>query len=250
MRRALVSDIHGNRDALDAVMRDIAAQSVAEILCLGDVIGYGPEPRECLEQASSYTVCLLGNHEDAALRYSEDFNEKARVAIEWTRQQLNSRDHPREQNHRYWGFIGRLQPQARCDGVLLVHGSPRDPVREYILPRDARNQEKMGEIFSLIDGPVCFVGHSHVPGVYTEDGRYLSPRLLPDGYLLGSGKVLVNVGSVGQPRDGDSRASYVIWDDERVLFRRVEYDFRTTMRKIIETGALPRYLADRLETGR
>jgi diadenosine tetraphosphatase ApaH/serine/threonine PP2A family protein phosphatase len=250
MRRAIISDIHSNVEALDAVMRDIERQGITSILCLGDVIGYGPEPRATLARAFDYEITLLGNHEEAAMYYGEDFNERARIALDWTRDQLNSRDHSPEENSKLWAFIGTMPTSHQIDNGLLVHGSPRDPVREYMLPRDARDPDKMQEVFEAIPTDFCFVGHSHVPGVYTQDPSFLSPPRVPDGFRLEDGKALVNVGSVGQPRDGDTRASYVTWEGDTVWFHRVEYDYRKTQRKILDTEKLPRYLAVRLQEGR
>jgi diadenosine tetraphosphatase ApaH/serine/threonine PP2A family protein phosphatase len=138
----------------------------------------------------------------------------------------------------------------QVDNALLVHGSPRDPVREYMLPRDAQDLPKMREVFERMTADFCFVGHSHVPGVYSEAPAFMAPSRFPDGYRRTNGKALVNVGSVGQPRDGDTRASYATFDGETVFFHRVEYDYRRTQAKILETGVLPRYLATRLQEGR
>ncbi len=139
---------------------------------------------------------------------------------------------------------------------MFVHGSPRVPTKEYMVPSDVKNPEKMQEVFALIPG-ICFVGHSHIPGVYTEDLKFLSPSSSENGsgksWTWEPGKkALVNVGSVGQPRDGDNRSSYVVWDGigKRVTFFRLEYDIKTTMEKIYAIPGLPNYLADRLIVGR
>jgi len=249
---AIISDLHANIPALEAVLRDIERRRADQILCLGDVIGYGPQPRETLQRAREWQLNLLGNHEHAALYYAEDFNERARIALDWTRSQLNSKDFPPEENSRLWEFIDGMQERSQIENALLVHGSPRDPVREYMLPRDARDSAKMAEIFErfLPGCGFCFVGHSHVPGVYTEQPSFLAPARVPQGFTLQGGKALINVGSVGQPRDGDVRASYATYDGETVWFHRVEYDFRVTQRRIVETNVLPHYLARRLEEGR
>ncbi len=248
---AFISDLHSNMEAIDAVMRDIEAQGIERIICLGDVIGYGPEPRAALLRAMEFELTLLGNHEAAVLYYAEDFNEKARIALEWTREQLNSTAAPKDENYRLWGFLGDLPESHRLENALLVHGSPRDPVREYMLPRDAADTAKMQDVFAKMDRDFCFVGHSHVPGAYPDSGGFLPPAKLPDGVRRTPGrKVVVNIGSVGQPRDGDNRASYVTFDGDTVRFRRVPYDFPTTMQKIVATGVLPRYLADRLKVGK
>ncbi len=250
MLRAIISDIHSNVEALDAVLADIGRRKVDAIVCLGDVIGYGPQPRETLKRSTEWEITLLGNHEEACMFHPEDFNERARIALEWTRDQLNSKQEPPDENFKLWSLIGAMPTSHRIDNALLVHGSPRDPVREYMLPRDAQDAVKMREVFERMPVDFCFVGHSHVPGVYTEAPSFQSPIRFPDGYRRTQGKALVNVGSVGQPRDGDTRASYATFDGETVWFHRVEYDFKATQKKILDTGVLPRYLAARLEEGR
>jgi predicted phosphodiesterase len=253
MLRAIISDIHSNVEALDAVLADIEKRKVEKIVCLGDVIGYGPQPRVTLLRSTEWEVTLLGNHEEACMYHPEDFNERARVALEWTRDQLNARDQPPEENYKLWSLIGQMPTSHRLENALLVHGSPRDPVREYMLPRDAQDGTKMREVFERMPVDFCFVGHSHVPGVYTEAPAFLAPARFPDGFkrsAASGGKALVNVGSVGQPRDGDVRASYATFDGETVWFHRVEYDYRRTQQKILETGVLPHYLAARLQEGR
>ncbi|MFO0984228.1 MAG: metallophosphoesterase family protein [Planctomycetota bacterium] len=250
MRRAIVSDIHSNIEALSAVLTATSSSRRSTRSCLGDVIGYGPDPRPCLNIALEFKFTVRGNHEDGLLYHPEDFNERAKVAIEWTRGQLNAKEYAREENYRLWGFLSEMTEVQRLDGALLVHGSPRNPVKEYVLPRDAQDDKKIGEIFALIDGHVCFIGHSHVPGVYRQNRTFLAPARFPSGCPLRSEKLLVNVGSVGQPRDGDNRASYVIWDDDRVFFHRIPYDFEATMRKIHATSVLHPYLAQRLKEGK
>ncbi|MFH0947214.1 MAG: metallophosphoesterase family protein [Planctomycetota bacterium] len=249
---ALISDLHSNMEAIEAVLADIAGQGIDRIVCLGDVIGYGPEPVQALRLVEKFELCLRGNHEEAVLYVAEDFNDKAREALDWTRDQLNDPALPREDRYALWGVLGdQMKVEHRLDSALLVHGSPRDPIREYILPRDARDLVKMGEIFDKIPDRFCFVGHSHVPGIYPNSGGFLPPSALDGQYVPPQGvKVVVNVGSVGQPRDGDPRACYATWDGAAVRFRRVEYDFRKTMEKIRQQAGLADYLADRLEVGR
>jgi predicted phosphodiesterase len=253
---AFVSDIHGNTEALGQVWADIEAHDRrTQIYCLGDVIGYGPQPRECLlDVMERCEVCLVGNHEHGALFYAADFNPKARLAIEWTKAQLNEGE--REENFRLWNYISDMPETHRfrvpAGEILLAHGSPRDPVREYLLPPDGQDQKKMQGCFEKMGkAKFCFVGHSHVPGVYPESGGFLTPDELGGSYSPGEGRCIVNIGSVGQPRDGDTRSSYVLLDPEtgKVTFRRVEYDFRSTMARI-QASDLDDYLADRLARGR
>jgi diadenosine tetraphosphatase ApaH/serine/threonine PP2A family protein phosphatase len=249
---ALISDLHSNLEALTVALRDIDRREVRDVVCLGDVIGYGASPRECLSLVMERCrFTLLGNHEQAAMYYPEDFNPKARAAIDWTRATLNAPDRPRAENFRLWGFLGDLPEVVRDDGALYSHGSPRDPLREYVLPRDVRNAPKMAAIFSRIDRRVSFIGHSHVPGVFTEDGRFVSPTAIEGRFPLPrDGRSLVNVGSVGQPRDGDPRLSYVLYDGESVEFVRLPYDAEAAAARIRATGVLPEFLASRLLSGR
>ena len=266
---ALISDIHANRPALETAVADARERGVERFVCLGDVIGYGARPLECLDEVMKLCtseaqygglepgLCLQGNHEFALLASAEDFNEKARQAIEWTRETIRSAG-DRERAHAYWDFLGSLEP-ALLDGVAMyAHGSPRDPVREYLLPRDARDTEKMSALFEHMgvrapEARVCFVGHSHVPGLFYEDGRYYRPRTTEGPYDLfegGEGRVICNVGSVGQPRDGDTRLSYAIFDGSNLTFVRLDYDFATAQADIRAVPELPDYLAERLEQGR
>lgn len=249
MKRALISDIHGNLEGLQAVLADIRQQDISEIYCLGDIIGYGPNPRECIDLVMKCKVCLLGNHDQGALFDPEGFNAGAERAIFWTREQLEDPTGSPEANNRRWDFLGELPRNFRENGLLFVHGSARNPLNEYVFPEDIYNRRKMEKIFALIE-KYCFQGHTHVPGVFTENLNFLSPDELGHQFRLGSEKVMVNVGSVGQPRDGDRRSCYVVLEDGVVKFRRVEYDVETTRRKIHETPDLDDFLGDRLLEGR
>ena len=257
MLRAIISDIHSNVEALDAVLADVARRKVESIVCLGDVIGYGPQPRETLKRSTEWEITLLGNHEEACMFHPEDFNERARIALEWTRDQLNSKSASPDDNFKLWSLIGAMPTQHKIDNALLVHGSPRDPVREYLLPRDVKNPGKMQDNFRRMDRPVCFVGHSHVPAVYFEDGRLHRPDgtegpidLELDASPGAKRRAIVNVGSVGQPRDGDPRLSYALFDGERVSFVRLDYDIPAAAAAIRAVPELPEYLAERLAIGR
>jgi predicted phosphodiesterase len=249
--KAIVSDIHGNYEALCAALAYLRRMMVGEVVCLGDIIGYGPNPRECVELMMDCRIVIRGNHEDAVLFYGEDFNPKAREALEWTRDQLNSPEFDRQQNYELWNFLGQMQELHREDGVMYAHGSPRDPTKEYVVPGDVKHSpDKMEEIFDLIER-VCFVGHSHIPGIYTQEGTFHYKTLPNLTYKLPPGKkALVNVGSVGQPRDGDPRPCFVTFDGTTVKFHRIEYDIEPTIEKIYAEERLPNYLADRLLVGR
>ncbi len=246
---AILSDIHSNLEALQAVLKDAAAQGVDMYYCLGDVVGYGPNPRECLEQAMGFAITILGNHDQAALFDPKDFNPTAERATYWTRDQIDAPVRNRQAADRRWEFLSELPTTHRIGDVQLVHGSPANPLHEYVFPEDVYNQRKMDRIFGLIKR-YCFVGHTHVPGVFTEPHAFYSPDEIDHTYELDGRKTLCNVGSVGQPRDGDRRACYVLFDGKTVRFRRVEYDCDATAQKIYAFPDLDRFLGDRLRTGR
>jgi diadenosine tetraphosphatase ApaH/serine/threonine PP2A family protein phosphatase len=248
---AIVSDIHSNLEALDAVIADARSQGAERFFCLGDVIGYGPSPLACVDIARElFDFTLLGNHEEAVLFGAIGFNPKAKVAIDWTRQQLHGEGEDSELTNARWQFLGEL-PLYRDgeEGVQFVHGSPRDPTREYVFPTDVLNPEKLEGIFEHV-GRVTFNGHTHAPGVMSSDGVFLAPTELGEIYDIGEEKVIINVGSVGQPRDGDNRASYALFDEQKVTFRRVPYPIDSTMARMRAIDALPEYLALRLKEGR
>jgi diadenosine tetraphosphatase ApaH/serine/threonine PP2A family protein phosphatase len=246
--KAIISDIHGNLEALQAVLADINRHPVETIYCLGDVIGYGPNPRECLDLAMTWPVVLLGNHEEAAVIGPENFNPAAARAIFWTRAQIDAPLPSPEAAGRRLAFLKAL-PQRRLEGdFLFVHGSPYDPAHEYVFPDDVRNGIKMWTLFNWVPR-WCFQGHTHIPGVFTDAPQFFSVEEVGGEYRL-AGKAMINVGSVGQPRDGDPRACYVLLDGETVRFRRVAYDVEATMRKIHAVAELDNDLGNRLLLGR
>jgi predicted phosphodiesterase len=250
-RSAILSDIHGNLAALQAVLEDVESQNVDRIVCLGDVIGYGPEPCACLDLVMDFDFCILGNHDSSALFDPEGFNEAAEQAIFWTRTQLESgRDGP-EPARRRMKFLCELPRMKREGSVLFVHGSPRAPTNEYVFPEDTQNSKKMDKLFSMIPH-LCFQGHTHVPGVFTTDLRFVRPTETGSGYAIAdqSQRLMINVGSVGQPRDGDSRSCYVVMEEEIILFRRVEYDIERTVAAIEAEPDLDDFLGYRLREGR
>jgi diadenosine tetraphosphatase ApaH/serine/threonine PP2A family protein phosphatase len=249
VKRALISDIHSNLEALQAVLADISAQGITETYCLGDIIGYGPSPRECIDLVMKCDVCILGNHDQGALFDPVGFNSGAERAIFWTRQQLENPAGNPADNARRWDFLGELPRNRRENGFLFVHGSARNPLNEYVFPEDVYNQKKMEKIFGLIERH-CFQGHTHVPGVFTQTMSFYSPEEIGYEYRLTDEKTMINVGSVGQPRDSDPRACYVVLEDGVVKFRRVEYDVEKTIQKIYNTPELDRFLGDRLRDGR
>jgi predicted phosphodiesterase len=241
MRVAVVSDIHSNLHALDAVLAAIDADPPDELWCLGDVVGYGPRPNECCATvAARADVCLAGNH-DLAIRGTIDLDEfhgDAALAARSNREALT----PDSQ-----AFLGRIEPQATSHGVALYHGSARDPVWEYVLSDEAARAT-----LAIAGSPLVLVGHSHVALRLTESGREMDGGLAPAGsvFTLADEPTLLNPGSVGQPRDGDPRAAYLLLDlDARhAEFRRVEYDVARTQSEMADAG-LPRALAARLTFG-
>ena len=251
MKRALISDIHANSEALEKVLEDIRQQGVTEIYCLGDIIGYGPNPCECLDQVmQECAITILGNHDQAALFDPDGFNPVALQAVYWTREQLERRDVNARLADARWDFLGEL-PRSYSDGEFLyVHGSPREPTNEYVFPEDVYNQRKMDALFDRIER-YCFQGHTHIPGVFTASGEFITPDECDSAYRLIGDKAMFNVGSVGQPRDGDPRAAYGIYNPEEASFhiKRVPYDIKRTQEKII-AARLPPFLASRLDVGR
>lgn len=241
MRLAVLSDIHANLAALEAVRADLPA--VDEVWALGDIVGYGPRPNEviaALQELGARSV--LGNHDGAAIGTVDpgDFNPDARAAVTWTGEVLD--DNAR-------AYLAAL-PEVRRDGELTaVHGSPRDPIWEYIVSAAvaAANLESF-------DTRICLFGHTHLPIVFrATDGGVMAaePGLPGEPVPVGEGRLLINPGSVGQPRDGNPLAAYLILDLEAgtAEFRRVPYDIEATQRQILDLGLPPR-LAERLGYGR
>ncbi|MCA9191380.1 MAG: metallophosphoesterase family protein [Planctomycetales bacterium] len=252
MRQALISDIHGNLEALQAVMSDIREQGVDRVVCLGDIVGYGPNPCECLDIVMQHCqLTILGNHDQAALFDPEGFNPIALRAIYWTRDALDHAHGPANAINRRWDFLSELPKQHREQDILYVHGSPRDATNEYVFPESVYDQARMRLLFERV--PLySFQGHTHMPGVFTTDGEFITPSDCDYEFELGPEKLMINVGSVGQPRDEDNRSCYLILDSSAQLiqFRRINYDFESTIRKIYAITDLDDMLGDRLRAGR
>jgi predicted phosphodiesterase len=208
---AILSDIHGHRRALEAVIADIGRFPVQRVICLGDIVGEGDHSGECIDLVRDFDVVLRGNWDQDAVRRQPDpssFECEPDDENPWPAR---------------WRYLAGLPAQFIDGDFLFVHGSPRDPTNEYVFPEDVYNLRKMEKIFRLVPRH-AFLGHTHVPGVFTHDHRFLSPADTSDVFRLGSSKTLVNVGSVGQPKDGDRRACYVLVDKDVVVFRRVEFE--------------------------
>lgn len=252
--KAIISDIHGNLEALQAVLAHIESQNISEIYCLGDVIGYGPNPGECIDLVMCCQMTLLGNHDQGAMFDPEGFNSPAERAIFWTRAQLESAGGNRQRQADRWEFLAERPRMFKENGYLYVHGSARNPLNEYVFPEDIYNQRKMDRIFALVE-KYCFQGHTHVPGIFTESlpgdtYQFYAPDEVEYSYTLDTRKSLCNVGSVGQPRDGDWRACYITLDGNVIRYHRVEYDIDTTVSKIYDIPDLDNFLGDRLRDGR
>jgi diadenosine tetraphosphatase ApaH/serine/threonine PP2A family protein phosphatase len=239
MRLAILSDIHSNLAALDAVRADLP--EVDEIWVLGDIVGYGPQPNEVISALQEMGArSVLGNHDGAAIGTVDpsDFNPDAARAIEWTRQVLD--DNAR-------AYLGSL-PEVRCvDELTGVHGSPRDPIWEYVTSAQlaAVNFEAFGTRY-------CLFGHTHLPVIYSDGGDLRTIAATPDRSIsLDSDRAMLNPGSVGQPRDGNPASSYLLFDTEVAIaeFRRVSYDVSLTQRLMRDAG-LPARLIERLSWGR
>ncbi len=240
MRLALLSDIHANLEALGAILNEGRFRGVESWICLGDVIGYGADPRACLDSVQQLTdAVILGNHDAAAIGQTDlaFFNPDARRAAEWTAEQLDSSERQ---------YLASLPLVLEQNDALFVHADPCQPaqwryVHDLILAREA---------LDAIEQRFCFVGHSHCPFLCSKNGDEM--ELIPSGLhsIRSRRRYLANIGSVGQPRDGDARACFTIWDRaaDTLELIRCPYDIETAQRKIITAG-LPPMLAERLRQG-
>ena len=256
---AVISDIHGNAAALKKVLADIDSRGIENIVCLGDIVGYGPEPLECVDLVQERCQwALMGNHDFGVLYEPTNFNATAEGAAYWTRERFDAEPDESKRKQRY-EFLGSLRVRAvenLCGDdtkILAVHASPRRPINEYIFPDDVNDApDKMDAIFDRVD-QVALVGHTHVPGVFSNEPDFYPPSEIGDQPIfkfIADEKAVINVGSVGQPRDMDPRASYAILSPGQVEFVRVEYDIKETADKIKAIPELHDWLGDRLYEGR
>jgi len=251
----IFSDVHGNAEGLSAVLAELLRLKPDKVICLGDIVGYGPDPEWCVDAVQKAChVVLCGNHDVALLAGENEFRQEARAALGYHRHLLMPRmngspDDGKRQ--RRWDFLKQLRHRHVEDDCLFVHGSPRDPTREYLRERDIRwgLTQKVTESFELVKW-LAFVGHTHRPGVITEDLKFLNPEQISHTYRAMPGKkAIVNVGSVGQPRNGDPRAVFVTLDGTEVRYHMVPYDVDATIAKMEASGILDPRLFERLRTG-
>jgi diadenosine tetraphosphatase ApaH/serine/threonine PP2A family protein phosphatase len=247
---AIVSDIHANLEAFTAVLAEIERRGIQQIVCLGDIVGYGPNPMECLDLVRGRCrASLMGNHDFAVFYEPFNFNSGAEQACYWTRQCFEN-DPDVSRRAARWNFLGSLPVRIKTAEFVAVHASPRRPINEYIFPDDIyTNPGKFVSIFERFE-KLCFCGHTHVPGVFLEGPDFYSPDELDYKFTLANEKAIINVGSVGQPRDADPRSCYVIYDGASVEWRRVAYDVEKTRKQILAIPQLGQHLGDRLLVGR
>ena len=236
---AVISDIHGNLHALESVLRSVDAVSTDELWCLGDLVGYGPQPNRCCELvAERADVCLIGNHDLGVLGRIDldDFSPDAAASARWTAEVLN--DEPRR-------FLESLSPSARLEAAELYHASPRDPVWEYVLAPEVAFLS-----LEATEKPLVLVGHSHIALHFGAEDLTLALGKEGSEVDLARGRWLLNPGSVGQPRDGNPHAAWLLvdFDAHKAVYHRVEYPVAQTQAEIRERG-LPEPLAVRLESG-
>lgn len=239
MRALIISDIHANATALEAVLAQVG--EVDAVWCLGDLVGYGPDPNECINRLRGLPniVCLQGNHDAAALDQLslEGFNIEARSSIEWLQKQLTPDSS---------GYLQTLKAGVEVNGITLAHASPRQPMLEYLL-----DTYSVAENFGYFNTDFCFVGHTHVAALFSMKDKTVRLEVpLPNTQLLLEKRCIANPGSVGQPRDRDPRAAFVVFDDETYLwdYRRVEYDVGSVQRRM-QAAKLPERHIARLAAG-
>lgn len=241
MRYGIISDIHGNLEALQAVLQACRKQSVDGILCAGDIVGYGANPSECLAVLKEVeAICVAGNHDwaVAAKLNAIYFPSDGKEAINWTRGKLSFEDIM---------LLSDLNLSCRNDDLVFVHSSPNQPEVFAYLADD----QKAKMAFDAMEQSICFIGHTHVPQVYTKRGKSIINTNTFEFEVNPDYEYIINVGSVGQPRDGNPMASYCIYDSDAQMIelKRIQYDIQSAQRKIIEAG-LPEFLSQRLSLGR
>jgi diadenosine tetraphosphatase ApaH/serine/threonine PP2A family protein phosphatase len=249
VRYAIIADIHSNLDALNAVLEDMRGRELKHVMCLGNIVGGGPNPIECLDIVRERCfISMLGIHDYALVHNVQLGNERAAKALAWARSLVESGD--AELAAKRWKFLEGMPERYDKNGIAFVHGSPRDPVNEPLFPEDCiRNEQKLNESFQGFD-KVLFVAHSHIAGVFVTEGngfefKYAAELDYNFHYRKGT-KVIICVGSTGAPRDGDPRACYIEIDKNHMSWHRVEYDIGAVAAKIEAQPVLAPVFARRL----
>jgi len=239
---AIISDVHANLEALQAVLAEIEKEEIDSILFAGDCVGYGPDPNECIELLrTKASLVIAGNHDWGAVDLTDvrDFNAYARVAIDWTRDVLTA------QNFSYLQDLPLTQKISGDRAIFLVHGTPKEPDQwhYFLFEFDAKVN------FRSFNEQICFLGHSHIPFIVERSPRGKTRSFYARAEVKDGCRYIVNAGSVGQPRDGNPEASYVLFKDDAIEIKRVSYDILLTQKKMKKAG-LPSYLITRLSEGR
>lgn len=233
------------------MLADIDQRGITRIVCLGDIVGYGPDPLACLDLVMQRCIwSLMGNHDYAVLYEPTNFNAGAAASAYWTRGRLEA-EQDEEKRKKRWEYVGNLKVRETDGQLLFVHGSPRRPINEYIFADDVTTAPvKMEQIFERVK-QAAMVGHTHVQGAFTDEPDFYEPDELGWKYPFNDHeKAVINVGSVGQPRDRDPRSGYAILHEDRVQFVRLEYDMRPTIEKIEQIPELENFFGQRLLDGR
>ena len=239
---AIISDVHANLEALQAVLAEIEKEGIDSLLFTGDCVGYGPDPNECIEILKTKTsIMIAGNHDWGAVGLTDvrNFNAYARVAIDWTKDELTS------QNFSFLYHLPLTEKISADRDIFLVHGTPKEPERwhYFSFEYDAKVN------FLSFDEQICFLGHSHTPFIVERSPRGKTRSLYARAEVKDTFRYIVNAGSVGQPRDGNPDASFILYKDDSIEIKRVSYDILLTQKKMKKAG-LPSHLIDRLAVGR
>jgi diadenosine tetraphosphatase ApaH/serine/threonine PP2A family protein phosphatase len=243
---AVISCIHGNLEALEAVLADAVSKGCEQVICLGDVVGLGPDPVECVDMVRrTCAVVLKGCHDEALVQGAAHLAAPVRASIEWHKEALG------EEGQDRIDWLASLPYRYEAGGIQFVHGSPREPTQEYLFPDDVqKDARKLQRAFALVE-KVLFAGHTHLPGVFTNEPLGFQTPTAVNGYFhyKRGTKVVVNVGSVGQPKDGDPRACWLEIQKNEMFWRRVEYDVETVVQKMKANARLAPAFGARLLRG-
>ncbi len=245
---AIISDIHGNLEALNAVLESIASENIEHIICLGDVVCYGPDSVACVRKSAEWQVVTIGDWDQAILQSDESkWTPTLLEHIKWVRRQFEKE----ADSDLLFNLIRRYVTVHSEFGCQFTHGIPSD-FREWVFPEDVHVPGKLNRIAKEF-AKVCFVGHSHLPGIFqktrNQSWTFVRPENDQPYQLNTAGKMIIAAGSVGQPRDNDPRASYIVANQSAITFRRVEYDLETTSKKIRSIPEIDDMQGERLRYG-